>query len=278
MTAPGFDPDRYDAFVFDLDGTVWLGAKDPIPGAADFLERCRERNATIAFATNSTVHLPEALAAQLRAIGIARPGEPVVTSGTVIARTLATEGATRIAAVVPDQLADLLIAHGIDVVDPREVTAADFGPPGPDRALVVAASRSATIGAIERLGRLAVEGHRLYISSKDAGFPVVGGMEPGGGVVHAALRVMYDVEATVLGKPSPQYAAAVAEAVGGSDRAILMVGDSQRADIGIAAELGCDSVLLTGHSVRPIERSLPAPTFTAPTLATTPVAFAWDSA
>jgi ribonucleotide monophosphatase NagD (HAD superfamily) len=158
-------------------------------------------------------------------------------------------------------------------VSPNDVTVDEFGPVGADRALVLASSRGATIGSIERLGRLAAAGHRVYISSKDAGFPIVGGIEPGGGVLFAALTAMYDVDATILGKPSPQYAAAVAAAVGGPDRRILMCGDSQRADIGIAHDLGCDSVLLTGHSVRPISRDLPAPTFVARTLADPPEPF-----
>lgn len=273
MTSRTFDPASYDAFVFDLDGTVWLGAKDPIPGAAEFLERCRAQGATVAFATNATVHTPDALSAQLQSLGIARADETVVTSGTVIAHTLVAERATTVCAVIPPQLADLLIAAGIDVVDPGDVDVDTFGEVGPDRALVIAASRGATIGAIERLGRLAVAGHRVYISSKDAGFPIVGGIEPGGGVMLAALRAMYDVDATVLGKPSAQYAATVAAAVGTDPHRILMVGDSQRADIGIAAELGCDSVLLTGYSVRRIDAALPAPTFTAPTLADPFVAY-----
>lgn len=272
-TTPPFDPTRYDAFVFDLDGTVWLGHDHPIPGAREFLDGCRDRGATVAFATNAIVHAPETLAAQLRHLGLAQPGETVVTSGTVIVRTLVEEGTRHVAAVIPDQLAESLIQADIEVLDPNELSPEQFGPVGPERALVIASSRGATIGSIERLGRLAAAGHRAYISSKDPGFPVVGGIEPGGGVLFAALTTMYDVDATILGKPSPHYAAVVAEAVGGRDRRILMCGDSQRADIGIARGLGCDSVLLTGHSVRPISPDLPAPTYVAPTLADTPVPF-----
>ena len=270
MSTPPFDPARYDAFVFDLDGTVWLGADAPIPGAAEFLDGCRDRGATIAFATNAIVHSPETLLAQLVHLGLARPDERVVTSGTVIVKTLVEEGTETVAAVIPPQLEESLLQAGITVVSPNDVTVDGFGPVGPERALVIASSRSATIGSIERLGRLAAAGHRTYISSKDPGFPVVGGIEPGGGVLFAALTAMYDVDATILGKPSPHYAAVVADAIGGREQRILMCGDSQRADIGIAVELGCDSVLLTGHSVRPISPDLPDPTYVSATLADTP--------
>lgn len=262
-----FDLSRYDACVFDLDGTVWLGATDPIPGAAEFLQRCREHGARVAYATNAIVYSPESLSERLIAAGLAQPGEPVVTSGTVITRTLASAGIERVGAVIPPELSRSLTAAGIEVLSPNEVDVASFGRPDASRALVMASFRGATIGAIERLGRLATAGHPLYLSSKDPGFPLAGGLEPGGGVLLAALQAMYDIEPTVLGKPSPQYAATVADAVGGSDTRIAMFGDSQRADIGIARELDCDGILLTGYSVQPIDAALPTPAFVAATLA-----------
>jgi HAD superfamily hydrolase (TIGR01450 family) len=275
MTAPAFDLSRYDAFVFDLDGNVWLGTT-PIPGAAEFLDRCRAQGATVTFATNATAHLPATLHAQLTEVGLARPGETVVTSGSVMIRTLRASGATHIAGVIPPPLVAAMRAAGLEVSSSNDVDVEQFGPVGRERALVGAASRLATIGEIERLGRLAMAGHRLYLSSKEPGFPITGGIEPGGGVLLAALRTMYDVEVTVVGKPSPFYADTVLDAVGGPGRSILMVGDSQRADIGIADLLQVDSVLLKGHSVAPIVRDLPAPTYVAATLADLPTPHRWN--
>lgn len=277
-TTRPFDLGHYDACVFDLDGTVWLGATDPIPGAADFLQACRERGLAIGFATNAIVHSPESLAERLIDAGLAVAGEPVVTSGLVITRTLAERGVEQVAAVVPPALAAALSAAGVHVMSPDAVGPDEFGPPSPTHALVMASFREATIGSIERLGRLAAAGHPLFLSSKDPGFPVTGGIEPGGGVLFRALTTMYDVEARILGKPSPEYADAVAAVVGVDRSRILMVGDSQRADIGIAQELGCDGLLLTGHSIRPVEAGLPRPTYTAPTLADDIVPFAGSPA
>lgn len=262
-----FDLDRYDACIFDLDGTVWLGATDPIPGAAAFLDRLRDRGTRIAYATNAIVHSPETLSERLVAAGIARPDEPVVTSGLVITRTLTALGVRRVAAVIPPALEESLVGIGIEVVSPDEVEPDEFGPVGNGQALVMASFRQAMVGSIERLGRLAAAGHPLFISSRDPGFPITGGVEPGGGVLLAALTTMYDVEAKVLGKPSTEYADTVADAVGGRDRRIAMFGDSQRSDIGIARELGADGILLTGHSVKPIDPELPLPSYVAPTLA-----------
>jgi HAD superfamily hydrolase (TIGR01450 family) len=266
-TVRAFDLANYDACVFDLDGTVWLGATEPIPGAAEFLQRCRECGIRVAYATNAIVHTPSDISERLVEAGLATPDEPVITSGLVITRTLARAGVERVGAVVPEALAGSLAEAGIEVVSPDAVDVDDFGPPDPARALVLASFRQATIGSIERLGRLAVAGHPLYLSSKEPGFPVTGGIEPGGGVLLAALSVMYHVDPIVLGKPSQQYADAVADAVGGRSMRIAMIGDSQRADIGIASLLGCDSVFLSQHAIKSIEPDLATPTYVAATLA-----------
>jgi ribonucleotide monophosphatase NagD (HAD superfamily) len=86
-------------------------------------------------------------------------------------------------------------------------------------------------------------------------------------VLFAALSVMYDVDPIVLGKPSRPYADAVADAVGGPSTRIAMIGDSQSADIGIAALLGCDSVFLSRYAIKAIDTTLVAPTYVAASLA-----------
>ena len=270
---PRFDLNRYDAAVFDLDGTIWLGPGHPIPGAREFLDRCRDLGCTIAFATNAP-RPPTPVIEQLVADGLARPGEPVITSAVVLTRTLVRRGVTRAGALVPEPMADWMRAAGIEVVAPADHDIDSFGEIGSGRALVMAASRQVTIGDIERLGRLAAAGHPVYVVSKDPGYPVAGGIEPGGGALFAALRTLYDVDATILGKPSSAYADAVAAAIGGRERRIVMFGDSQRADMGIAHELGADGVLLTTHSLRPIAPTEPLPTYTAGTLADTPLPIA----
>lgn len=126
---------------------------------------------------------------------------------------------------------------GVDVPSP-------WAEPAPHRALALGASRSATFGSVERIGYLSTLGHPLYVTSLDPGYPALGRMEPGGGMLVAALRALYDVQPIVLGKPSAQYAAVVRESVR-TDGPILMVGDTQRADMGTAEHLGADGLLIS---------------------------------
>ncbi len=72
----------------------------------------------------------------------------------------------------------------------------------------------------------------------------------------AALRALYDVTPTFMAKPSIQYAEAIREAAG-HDGPFVMFGDSQRADIGTAALLGADGVLITPAGL--VDPTLPRP-------------------
>lgn len=274
MTANGavqpFDLARYKATVFDLDGTVWLSG-EPIPGARQLLDRCRDQGATVVFATNAIVSSPEQLSDELVACGLALPDEPVVTAGTVIVHTVLAARVSEVVTVAPPALHTQLSGAGIEVIPAEQADVGDWRDPAPDRALVMASSRAATIGAIEVIGRLAAAGHPLYLSSRDPGFPIKDGMEPGGGMLLAAARALYEFEPTLVGKPSQYYADTVADVVGAGVGPIAVFGDSQRSDIGIAHLLGADGVLVTGRSVVPITPDLPAPTYVTASLSNEPV-------
>ena len=57
--------DRYDAFLFDLDGVLYRGS-EPIPSAADAVEGIRARGKRVAFMTNNSARTPDAIVAHSR--------------------------------------------------------------------------------------------------------------------------------------------------------------------------------------------------------------------
>jgi ribonucleotide monophosphatase NagD (HAD superfamily) len=78
--------DRYDAFLFDLDGVLYRGA-EPIDGAAETLATLRSLRKRLAFLTNNSSRTPEAIAAHLTGMGIRAA---LVTAGlTVVDRSAA---------------------------------------------------------------------------------------------------------------------------------------------------------------------------------------------
>jgi glycerol 3-phosphatase-2 len=71
--------DRYDAFLFDLDGVLYRGA-EPIDGAAETLATLRNLGKGLAFLTNNSSRTPEAIAAHLTGMGIRAAPEEIETS------------------------------------------------------------------------------------------------------------------------------------------------------------------------------------------------------
>lgn len=243
MTEP-FDLARYAAAVFDLDGTVWLSEK-PMPGALDFLGRVRDLGLTVTFATNATAFSVEHITQLLVECGLGREGDGVVTGGSVVARSLAARDVRQVIGIAPPAMAAAIEAEGVEFLDAPEGPPTDgWDAPSPGRALVMGAFRGATFGSVERIGHLTTYGHQLYVTSLDPGYPALGRMEPGGGMLVSALRALYPVEPYVLGKPSREYADVI-RALLRTDGPVAMFGDSQRADMGIAAHLGADGVLLS---------------------------------
>lgn len=257
MTEP-FDLSRYAAAVFDLDGTVWL-SEQPVPGALDFLARLRDLGITVTFATNATAFSVEHITQLLIECGLGRDGDGVVTGGSVVASSLADFGVREVIGIAPPAMAAAIEAEGIAFHDaPTGAPADEWREAAPGRALVMGASRNATFGAVERIGHLATLGHPLYVTSLDPGFPALGRIEPGGGMLVAALRALYPVEPYVLGKPSREYADVVRSRLR-ADGPVVMFGDSQRADMGIAAHLGADGVLIAPTGV--VRDDLTQPTY-----------------
>ncbi|HVM12475.1 MAG TPA: HAD family hydrolase, partial [Actinomycetota bacterium] len=50
--------DRYEGFLFDLDGVVYRG-DEPIPGAAPTIATLRDLGRGLVFATNNSARTPE---------------------------------------------------------------------------------------------------------------------------------------------------------------------------------------------------------------------------
>src|ERR671916_2618208 len=90
---------RYDQFILDLDGCVWVGGQ-PTPGAVEALEEMRLAGKGLAFATNNAFDSGEDLVAQLWKIGVRASLRDVVTVGGAMQHLLAETHTGRTAFVI----------------------------------------------------------------------------------------------------------------------------------------------------------------------------------
>jgi HAD superfamily hydrolase (TIGR01450 family) len=259
----------YETVVFDLDGTLWLSGR-PLPGAVEFVQHCRNAGAVVMAATNINIATAADVCARLIDTGLFAASESVMTSSRSIATAVRSDGIRRAAVLAGPGVHTELASAGVIVHDIADATFDRAGwraLPG-EKAVVVGGWPEARLAEIETAGQLAVDGSPFYVTSLEAGFPNERGWQAGAGMMVAAARALHTFEPIVCGKPSARYAAGVAS-LPGFGRRVLVVGDSQMADVGLAYELGADSLLLT-HA-KALNASLPPPTFTASSLADIPI-------
>ncbi len=230
----------YDAILFDLDGVLYRGAQ-PIPGAAETIERLRRLDKRIAFVTNNAARTPGAVVSHLASVGIAAAIEEVQTSALATAELLARRGVATAFVVGEEGLRTALTDAGIRVRD---------GEPDRVEAVVVGWDRTVDYAKLRTASILLQHGAAFVASNLDASFPAADGTAwPGAGALVAAIETTTGIRAEVVGKPhAPVLEAALARAGGGRP---LLVGDRLDTDIAGARGLSWDSVLvLTGISTR----------------------------
>jgi glycerol 3-phosphatase-2 len=246
--------DRYDAFLFDLDGVLYRGP-DPVPGAAAAVARLRELGKGIAFVTNNSSRTPAAVAQHLVSVGVEASAEEVETSALATGLLLSDRGLRTAFVIGEDGLRAALATHGIASV---------HGEPSTVDVVVVGLDRSATYETLRVASILVERGASLVASNADGSFPAEDGMAwPGAGALLAAIETTTGVTAEVVGKPHvPIFHAALARAGGGR---ALVIGDRLDTDIAGAVAVGWDSMLvLTGISGREdVGRATFAPTYVA---------------
>ena len=246
--------ERYDVFLFDLDGVLYRG-DEAIPSAAEVIAAMRSAGKGVAFVTNNASATPDAVVGRLDRVGIGAQASEVETSALTTAALLAHRGTQHVVVIGEAGLLEALAGAGVRATHARDVT------DGPDaevaEAVVVGLDRTADYAALRAACLQVDAGAPLVATNPDTSFPAPGGHRwPGAGALLAAIQATTGATAEVVGKPNaPIFEAALARAGGGRP---LMVGDRLDTDIEGAARLGWDSLLvLTGIDGR--EQALEAP-------------------
>jgi 4-nitrophenyl phosphatase len=256
---------RFDGFLIDLDGVVWIG-REPIPGSAEALRALLEAGKRLVFVTNNPGRPPAAYAERLRELGVEMSEEQIVTAGMAVAR-LAGEAAGEGggAFVIGAQaLKEMVAATGARLLEGEEAWGADV--------VVVSGHRGFDYGELLAAKRALDRGAALFATSHDPTMPYPGGELPGTGAVLAAVEVASGRRAEIAGKPERHLFEMALEAIDCSflgdstkkeqskDR-VAMVGDRVSSDIEGGRRAGLETVLvLSGTTSREeAEVAEPAP-------------------
>jgi NagD protein len=256
---------QIDGFVFDLDGTIYLG-EAVLPGSVECVGELRRRGKRTAFITNKPLEPRGAYADKLTRLGIPTSPDEVITAAFVLGRRLAQVcPALRFYVVGEQNLQDELRGHGLTVVDaaagqdPKQV----INPAGID-AVIVAFDRTLDYRKLNTAYQALCRGARFFATNADKACPMPGGSVPDAGATLAALEHITGRRPELMaGKPSPVILQVTLEKLDLPPERCMMVGDRLETDILMGQQAGMATALvLTGVSTHAsVEKMAQQPDF-----------------
>lgn len=226
---------RYDQFVVDLDGCMWLGA-EAVPGSAGAVAELREAGKRVAFVTNDSRHSAEDQVARLWGHGVQASLGDVVTVGGALQHLLAETRQGRTAFVIGTpairthvEQAGLTIVNGTDLAAAADV-------------VVIAGTEDLVYDDLRYAALSARRSGDIVATSRDPVYPQPDGLWPGTGAIVAAVEVASGRTAVAVGKPAPQLFLTALDRLG--DGRTLVVGDRLDSDIAAAKQAGLDAALV----------------------------------
>jgi HAD superfamily hydrolase (TIGR01450 family) len=237
-------PERlFEAYVFDLDGTIYLG-DGALPGAVRLITELRRRDLPVRFLSNNPTKDPDQYAAKLTAMGLPTPVSDIVnTIGTTIWWLQRHHPGAVIFAIAEAPLQRALTAAGFRLSeDPAEID-------------VVIASYDRTFD----YRKLQIAFDTLWFHQRgiliqtnpDRYCPFPGGRgQPDAAAITAAIEACTQRPCVAsLGKPSPLMLDAALAGLPVRRENCLMVGDRLATDIRLGLDTGVPTAcVLTGDT------------------------------
>lgn len=245
--------DLVDGFVFDLDGTVYLG-NAALPNAPETIAALRQMCKRTLFVSNKPLEPRQSYAQKLTRLGIPTPDEDVITSTFVLGRYLSQHHADLRCYVVgePKTRAELA-GYGIHVLgeldeqDPKEV----LEPAGID-AVIVAFDRTLDYRKLNTAYQALRRGAKFFATNGDKTCPMPGGDIPDAGATLAALEAISGRSPDLLaGKPSTLILEVAMDWMNLPPGRCMMIGDRLETDMRMGRQAGMlTAVTLTGVTRR----------------------------
>jgi arabinose operon protein AraL len=242
-----------DGFVFDLDGTVYLG-EHALPGAVEAIAELRRKGKKTLFVSNKPVEPGRNYATKLTRLGIPTTSGDVITSALVLGHHLSkTAPLLKLYVVGEQSLRQELREHGLDVLDelPGQDPQGVIDPSGID-AVVIAFDRTIDYRKLNTAYQALRAGARFFATNADPVCPMPGGAIPDAGATIRALESITGRDLELLaGKPSPLMMQVAMQRMELPPERCMLIGDRLETDLRMGQEAGfVTAVVLTGVTKR----------------------------
>jgi HAD superfamily hydrolase (TIGR01450 family) len=227
----------YRGYIFDLDGTTYLG-DSLLPTVAETIGTLRGLARRVAFLSNNPTHTRAEYVTRLNRLGLSVDAGDIIHSSLVMANFLQRRmPRARLFVVGEEPLKKELSAAGFTVVDSAHVDA-----------VIASFDRTFHYAKLQTAFDAIRAGARFFATNGDRYCPVPGGGQPDAAAMIAAIEACTSttVEA-VVGKPSRYTVEAVLDLLDLPAEDCIMTGDRLETDVLMGLNAGMDAALaLTG--------------------------------
>jgi HAD superfamily hydrolase (TIGR01450 family) len=221
-----------DAIFLDLDGTIYLGG-ELIPGALDFLERCKQKGIKRFFLSNNSSRSVKQYLLKLNSLGIPATPEDVLLSTHDLLSWLDNNNVTDTWLVGTGGMREMLEDAGISTESEKP------------QFVVLGYDTEISYDKISTASIHLHSGVPLVASHPDMVCPSPEGGLPDVGAYLAMFKATTGVDPVhITGKPNPGMILHKIEALGLEPSRCAMVGDRLYTDIAMASRAKCVGVLV----------------------------------
>lgn len=227
---------QVDGLLIDIDGVLLRGS-EVITGATETIRFLRARQIPLRFLTNTTIYCRQSLLERMVALGFPIEEHELFTTTYAAARHLHNEGAqSYYPLLMPD--AQLEFAEfEIDEENPEFVVVGDMG-------------ASFNFSRLNRAFRAVLNGAQLVALHKKRSWRAEEGMFLDAGPFVVALEYATEVNAMVIGKPSPAYFRMVLDELALPPERVAVIGDDIEIDVRGAQLMGMQGWLVKSGRFR----------------------------
>lgn len=223
-----------EGVLLDLGGVVYVG-DTPLPGALEALERLRDAGLPLRYLTNTTRSPRRKLLAKLRTMGLPAEAAELFMPAVAARHYLEAAGLSPHLLIHPALEEDFA---GLPRSGPRAVVLGDAG-------------EGFTYPALNAAFRELERGAAFIALARNRSFQDADGARSlDAGAFVAALEYASQTEATLFGKPAPEFFAAAVDSLGCAPEATVMVGDDVESDVAGALAAGLAGVLVRSGKYR----------------------------
>lgn len=225
-------------FVFDMDGTIYLGER-VFPEAVAFIKRLRNEGKRVLFFTNNASHNPEFYREKLVRLGFEPRDGEIMTSGDVTVEFLKKERAGKSVYLVGTaELIASFEGNGIPLTDGLK---GDI--------VVTSFDTTLTYEKLSRACRLIMNGAEYLSTHPDFNCPTEDGFIPDSGAISAFVTASTGKTPRYFGKPYADTMEMICSVTGVDKNDAVVIGDRLYTDIAIGKRSGVTAILvLTGET------------------------------